>query len=110
MARTLLVLRALGVGDLLTAVPSLRALHRTHRAHRLVLAAPAALEPLAAMTGAVDAVLPAQPLQPLPGAAECADVAGDTWDRIVTINLLGTAAVVRAALPALARNPRRGVT
>ena len=75
MERTLLVLRALGVGDLLTAVPALRALHRTYRAHRLVLAAPAALEPLAAMTGAVDAVLPAQPLQPLPEAAECADVA-----------------------------------
>ncbi|MER7461262.1 SDR family oxidoreductase, partial [Micromonospora sp. NPDC126480] len=30
-----------------------------------------------------------------------ADVPGETWDRIVAINLLGTAAVVRAALPAL---------
>lgn len=75
MARTLLVLRALGVGDLLTAVPALRALHRTNRAHRVVLAAPAALEPLALLTGAVDAVLAAHPLQPLSEAAKCADVA-----------------------------------
>ncbi|WP_436971034.1 SDR family oxidoreductase [Micromonospora coxensis] len=32
-----------------------------------------------------------------------ADVDGATWDRIVAINLLGTAAVVRAALPHLER-------
>jgi NAD(P)-dependent dehydrogenase (short-subunit alcohol dehydrogenase family) len=38
------------------------------------------------------------------------DVAGDMWDRIVTINLLGTAAVVRAALPVLERNAGRVVT
>lgn len=30
-----------------------------------------------------------------------ADVPGDAWDRVVAVNLLGTAAVVRAALPAL---------
>ncbi|HKG38065.1 MAG TPA: SDR family oxidoreductase [Conexibacter sp.] len=36
------------------------------------------------------------------------DVAGEDWDRVVKVNLLGTAAVVRAALPALerARNGR----
>lgn len=36
------------------------------------------------------------------------DVAGEDWDRVLKVNLLGTAAVVRAALPALlqARNPR----
>jgi NAD(P)-dependent dehydrogenase (short-subunit alcohol dehydrogenase family) len=39
-----------------------------------------------------------------------ADVDGDAWDRIVTVNLLGTAAVVRAALPALQRNAGRVVT
>jgi len=31
------------------------------------------------------------------------DVAGDDWDRVVKVNLLGTAAIVRAALPALER-------
>jgi NAD(P)-dependent dehydrogenase (short-subunit alcohol dehydrogenase family) len=36
------------------------------------------------------------------------DVPGEDWDRVVAVNLLGTAAVVRAALPALleAGNPR----
>jgi NAD(P)-dependent dehydrogenase (short-subunit alcohol dehydrogenase family) len=38
------------------------------------------------------------------------DVAGDDWDRVVAVNLLGTAAVVRAALPALERAQGRVVT
>lgn len=33
--------------------------------------------------------------------SDFADIDGETWDRIVAVNLLGTAAVVRAALPAL---------
>ncbi len=53
----ILVLRALGLGDLLTGVPALRGLRRSRPGQRLVLAAPAALAPLAALTGAVDAVL-----------------------------------------------------
>ncbi|HEU0090039.1 MAG TPA: glycosyltransferase family 9 protein [Pseudonocardiaceae bacterium] len=42
-----LVLRALGLGDLLTALPALRGLRRAFPAHRLVLAAPRWLAPLA---------------------------------------------------------------
>jgi len=55
---TVLVLRALGIGDLATAVPALRALRAAYPTARLSLAAPAWLRPLADLTGAVDRVVP----------------------------------------------------
>jgi NAD(P)-dependent dehydrogenase (short-subunit alcohol dehydrogenase family) len=48
--------------------------------------------------GSVDGVVTAAGMD-VPGAL--ADIPGETWDRIVTIDLLSTAAVIRAALPAL---------
>jgi ADP-heptose:LPS heptosyltransferase len=47
-----LAVRALGLGDLLTAVPALRALSRHFPAHRHILAAPAALRPLVELVDA----------------------------------------------------------
>ena len=73
----LVALRPLGLGDLLTAVPALRALADAFPAHRRVLAAPSVLEPLAAMTGTVDEVVPTDPLVPLQPSLEGADVAVD---------------------------------
>jgi ADP-heptose:LPS heptosyltransferase len=61
----LLVLRALGLGDLLTAVPALRAIARAFPDHYRVLAAPLYLAPLVRLCGGIDEVIEAAPLQPI---------------------------------------------
>ncbi|MFF5076916.1 SDR family oxidoreductase [Actinoplanes sp. NPDC000266] len=48
--------------------------------------------------GSLDGVVTAAGMD-VPGAL--ADIPGEVWDRIVTIDLLSTAAVIRAAIPAL---------
>ncbi|WP_432492220.1 glycosyltransferase family 9 protein [Kineococcus gypseus] len=61
----LLVLRALGLGDLLAGVPALRGLRRAFPRHRLVLAAPAGVGAFLQRRGVVDEVLVARDLAPL---------------------------------------------
>ncbi|MBQ1024231.1 SDR family oxidoreductase [Micromonospora sp. C95] len=53
---------------------------------------------LAERVGGLDAVVTAAGID-VPG--RLADVPGETWDRIVAVDLLATAAVIRAALPFL---------
>ncbi|MBW3644951.1 MAG: glycosyltransferase family 9 protein [Actinobacteria bacterium] len=74
-APLLVVLRALKLGDLLTAVPALRALARAYPEHHRVLAANAALAPLVELTGAVHEVVDTGELAPLAPELHRADVA-----------------------------------
>jgi ADP-heptose:LPS heptosyltransferase len=88
MSRRLVVLRALGLGDLLVAVPALKALARAFPDHRRVLLGPQALAPLARLTGAVDEVVDVHGvggLGPLPPPAVRALAGAD-----VAVNLHGS--------------------
>jgi ADP-heptose:LPS heptosyltransferase len=72
VAPRLVALRALGLGDLLTAVPALRGLARAFPHHDRVLAAPAPLAPLADLTGWP--LVPTGELEPLPVSLDRADL------------------------------------
>ena len=61
-------------------------------------AAEAATRQVVEQAGGLDGVVTAAGMD-VPGTL--VDTPGDVWDRIVTIDLLATAAVIRAALPAL---------
>ena len=91
----LLSYRTLGLGDLLTAVPALRALRAAFPEHRHVLATPAWLAPLVAGLEAVDVHLPVAELEAPPASLGAVDVA---------VNLHGQGPqshrVVRALAPA----------
>ena len=66
-------------------------------------AAADAVERVAATRGGIDAVVTCAGID-VPGALDA--VPAEVWERVVAVNLLGTAAVVRAALPSL--KERRG--
>lgn len=92
----LLVLRALGLGDLLTGLPALRALAGAFPDHHQVLATTAAVAPLAGHAGVGDEVLVSEPLGAVSWIGPPPDVA---------VNLHGRGPQSHRAL--LAIRPRR---
>jgi NAD(P)-dependent dehydrogenase (short-subunit alcohol dehydrogenase family) len=70
-------------------------------------AAEAATRQIAEQAGGLSGVVTAAGFD-VPGAL--ADIPGETWERIVTVDLFATAAVIRAALPALERAHGTAVT
>jgi len=66
--RRVLVLRALGLGDLLTAVPAMRAVRAAYAGDEVVLATPASLTPLVELAGVADRVLDVRGVRSLPHA------------------------------------------
>jgi ADP-heptose:LPS heptosyltransferase len=62
---TILVLRALGLGDFLTGLPALALLRRARPDDRIVLAAPRHFTGLAYLTGTVDGLVAAHELDPI---------------------------------------------
>lgn len=77
----LLILRARGLGDLLTSLPALRALATAFPGHLRLLAAPPALTPLAVLSGAVHDVVPTAPMRPLDRRLVGCELAVNLHDR-----------------------------
>lgn len=66
-----------------------------------------AVRAVSARTGGIDAVVTCAGID---SCGRLEDVPGDEWDRVILVNLVGTAAVIRAAMPDLTARHGRVVT
>ena len=71
------------------------------------VATEAAVRALSERAGGIDAVVTSAGVD---ACGRLADVSADLWDRVIAVNLLGTAAVIRAALPDLLQSHGHVVT
>ena len=71
------------------------------------LATEHAVEAAATLMGGLDGVVTAAGID---ACGPLSDVPADSWERVIAVNLLGTAAVIRAALPHLTGSRGRVVT
>ncbi|GAA3015408.1 glycosyltransferase family 9 protein [Streptosporangium longisporum] len=105
----MVVLRGLGMGDLLTAVPALRALRRSHPDHRIVLAVPSALAPLVPLIGAVDEICDVAGPGHVPPLGRSVDVAVNLYGGgphgVAALHRTGPARLLTHAHPAFPTVP-----
>ncbi len=108
------ILRAIGLGDLLTVVPALRALADAFPRHPRLLAGPPALAPLARCTGAVDELIPTSGLDEPPhrrlhGAGIAVNLHGsgpDSHNLLLAAEPRRLVAFAHPAVPASSEGPR----
>ena len=105
------MLRALGLGDLLTGVPAMRGLRRLHPGRPLVLAAPAAVGGWLQSLGVVDAVIATNGLDGAPpgaglGLHDAVDLHGNGWPSHDLLLAAEPRSLLALALPGEAHGPQ----